>query len=121
MKLFFKKTYYFWIFSRALLIISYTCAINFWNTQTYKIGEILVNVLIIGMIILMITLFIFDFTKKQAPFVIKLIPGIFNILFGFLLIYLVAQLMKEDFVLLVYLLPIWTILYGIFEIISSKK
>ncbi len=121
MKLFFKKTYYFWILSRALLIIAYAFTIEFSNNQAYEIGKTIVNILIAVMILLMTTIFVFDFFKKHVPFLIKLIPGIFNILFGLLLFFLVTKLMKKDFILLVYLVPVWIISYGVFEITSIKK
>lgn len=121
MKLFFKKTYYFWIVSRLLLIVLYTCTINFRNNPNYGIGNICVNILIIVMILLMVTLFLFDLLEKHAPKIIQLIPGIFNILFGSLLFYLVLQFISTGFELLIQLIPIWIILYGIFEITNNKK
>jgi hypothetical protein len=120
MRLFFKKTYYFWIVSRIILIILFACSVNTFSHQKYNTGRMLVDILLTITILLMIAICVFEYHKKKVPFIVKIVPGIFNIFFGLLLYYLVNFFMSQNFVFLAFCVPIWIITQGIFEIVNDK-
>ena len=71
----------------------------------------------------MITLAISEIIKKKTHFIIEFVVGIFTVLFGVLISYLLLTLGETEYSIYkkigFQLLPLWIILYGIYEVKSG--
>jgi hypothetical protein len=92
------------------------------------LSNLIVNAIFIIIIFSLITLAISEVIKKKVHFIIKFIVGIFTILFGILISYLLLTLGETEYYIYIkigfQLLPLWIILYGVYEIkngINSLK
>ena len=73
----------------------------------------------------MIIITISGFFKKQAHYSFRFIVGVFTILFGILISYMLLTYGMPDYTTYVniafQILPLWIILYGIYEITNGIK
>jgi hypothetical protein len=67
-------------------------------------------------VLCMICMSILDFTKKGSPKIMKFFTGGFSIFFGLVLLYLLTFVFNGKFVFIAFCVPMWLILYGIWEI-----
>ena len=121
---FYKRTKYLWKVSRIILIIFFGVAILN-RLSEIKISDLIVNALFLILITSMITISVFEFLKKEPYFYLRFLVGIFNVLFGILLCYLILTLGKTDYAVHIQIgfqiIPLWIVLYGLFEISNGIK
>ncbi len=123
-KLFFRRTHYFWVISRIALIVLFFIAVYeqfSWKSKS----SLIVSGFFLIIIIWMVTIVIMEFLKKEVKMPIKVLTGVFSISFGLLISYLLLTIGEENYSLLknlgFQLIPIWIILYGLWEINSAKS
>lgn len=118
---FYKSTKYFWILSRIVLIILFSVAILNRISETH-ISDLIVSALFLIIFFLMITITIIGLLKKNPHYLLRFVVGAFFVLFGFLSSYLLT-LGKTDYAIHIkigfQLVPLWIILYGIYEITNG--
>lgn len=116
MKTFFLKTRIFWVISRIVLIALYISA----ALNDLKSG-IFVAMLFFLVSVIMICVAIVEFLKKDKFIGAKVILGVFSIFIGALLAGLILYMgIEKPSELFLFLLPLWVILYGLWEIYSTK-
>ena len=116
MKTFFLKTRIFWVISRIVLIALYiSAAIN-----DIKSG-IWISMLFFTISAIMFYVAVLEFLKKDKFIGAKVILGVFSIFIGALLAGLILYMgIEKPSELFLFLLPLWVILYGLWEIYSTK-
>lgn len=123
-KSFFKKTHYFWVISRLALIILFLFG-TYEQFSSKSKSSLIVSGFFLIIIIWMLTIAIMEFLKKEVKMPIKVLTGVFSISFGLLISYLLLTIGEENYSLLknlgFQLMPIWIILYGLWEINSVKS
>ena len=119
MSKFYKTTKYLWIISRVILIVLFGVTVINRISET-RTSDLIVTSFFLLLIILMIMISTFEFSKKQPHFSLQFVVGISNVLLGFLMSYLFLTLVEKDYAIHVQIgfqfLPLWLILYGAFEI-----
>ena len=126
---FFRATKYLWIVSRIILIILFGVTISSNALSSYDTPDLVSKLMFLIPLILMILVSIFEILKKEPHYVLRFLVGIFHVCIGLLMSYLLLTLAKGNHSVYAEIgfqfLPIWIILYGIFEIVnginSSKK
>ena len=120
LKIFYQKTNYFWSITRILYSILFTIAILDYPNEK-NIPKITVKLLFTIYVLLIILLSILSILKKKQPKLIRQFVGIFSVFVGFFLTYLLIFEIKQNFVILTFLLSFWIILYGIWEITKETN
>ena len=120
LKIFYQKTNYFWLITRILYSILFTIAILDYPNEK-NIPKITVELLFAIYVVLIILLSILSILKKKQPKRIRQFVGIVSIFFGFFLTYLLIFEIKQNFVILTFLLSFWIILYGIWELTKETN
>ena len=115
LKRIFKSTYYFWIVSRVLLIILFSTTIQVLISKDMDKGNIIVLVIISFYIISMIFTFIQEIRKKIVSKILISYNSIFSVFFGLISIIASIQILGFKETLIVLFLPLWWILFGIWE------
>ena len=115
LKKIFKSTYYFWIVSRVLLIILFSTTIQVLTTKDMDKGNIIVLVIISFYILSMIFTFIQEIRKKIVSKILISYNSIFSVFFGLISIIASIQILGFKETLIVLFLPLWWILFGIWE------
>lgn len=120
---FFKKTHYFWVVSRFILILLFAYAsINQLNEKS--LSSIIVACLFLFVAIWMLSIAILEIRNKKFLMPVKVLTGSFSVFFGLLLSYLIISLGGENYSLWTNLgfliIPLWIITYGIWEIKTAK-
>ena len=118
LKILFKKTHYFWIVSRFLIIALF--AISTYNQiEITSIGSIIVLCLFTVYILFMALTAVMEILKRKVFAIIKVGIGALTIFFSFFLAYITFSLYGiQPFALFIVL--IWLILYGLWEIVTAK-
>lgn len=111
----FKSTYYFWIISRVLLIILFSSTIQFLTTKETDIGNVIVLIMISLYILSMIFTFIQEIRKRIISKLLISYNSIFSVFFGLISIIASVQILGFKETLIVLFLPLWWILFGIWE------
>jgi hypothetical protein len=121
--LFYRKTKYFWIFSKFVLILLFLSAIIERINET-DIGSLVVQGLFISYTIVAIVLLIHELTRRKLYKILKLVIGIINIILGLISGYmmLTAGINKNTILMNIWFLffPFWIILLGLYDILSEK-
>ena len=117
LKTFFRKTHYFWIISRVILIILFLLVVVNQKFESKPSFGIVYGIIAVY-VICMVYLSILEFTKKDAPKIIKIFTGGFSIFFGLVILYLLI-FQFNGFVVLAFCVPIWLIIYGTWEIMHK--
>jgi len=121
---FYNTTKYLWIISRIILILLFGVTILNRISET-NLSDLIVNSLFLILFLSMIILSVFGILKKEPHFSLRFLVGIFTILFGILMSYLLLTLGNTKYATHVQigfqLLPLWIILYGIFEVTNGIK
>lgn len=116
---FYKTTKYLWIISRIVLILFFGATLLNRISET-RPSDLIVNALFLILFLSMIIISVYGILKKETHFSLSFLVGIFNVLLGVLLSYLLLTVGEIDYAIHVQigfqLLPLWIILYGIFEI-----
>lgn len=85
--------------------------------------NIIVNSLIIMFIVSMMVIAIFGILKKKTHYSLNFTVGIFTVILGVLISYLIISFSKTEYEILIEIVfqifPIWIILYGIYELING--
>ena len=115
LKRIFKSTYYFWIVSRVLLIILFSTTIQVLISNDMDKGNIIVLVIISFYILSMIFTFIQEIRKKIVSKILISYNSIFSVFFGLISIIASIQILGFKETLIVLFLPLWWILFGIWE------
>ena len=122
---FFRATKYLWIVSRIILIILFGVTISSNSLSSYDTPDLVSKSIFLIPLILMILISIFEILKKEPHYVLRFLVGIFLVCLGLLMSYLLLTLAKENFSIYAEIgfqfLPIWIILYGIFEIVNGVR
>lgn len=117
MKTFFIKTRIFWIVTRILFIALYIGA-AFNDIKT----EIWISMLFFTISAIMIYVATLEFLNKDRFMGAKVLLGVFSIFIGLiitgLILYIGIERLSELFL---FLLPLWIIMYGLWEIYSTKS
>ncbi len=111
----FKSTYYLWIVSRVLLIILFTSTIHFLTTKEMDIGNVIVLIIISLYILSMILTFIQEIRKRIVSKILISYNSIFSVFFGIISTIASVQILGFKDTLIVLFLPLWWILFGIWE------
>lgn len=115
LKIFYTKTYSFWVVTRILYAIIAGVAIS--NLENWiDIPRISVNVFFIIYLLSIVYLSITGLLKKDQPKVIKWFVGIVSILFGIFLNYLLIFEFNQTYVFLAFAFTFWIIFYGVWEL-----
>jgi len=122
--LLFKRSKFIWIFSRLILILLFLSAIiGRFNNQ--KLSDLFVTSLVTLYVFSLIFMMFFDFLKKQIHFSVRLFAGIFSVFYALVLSYLLLTIQNDNFGMIAevgfQILPLWIILYGIYEILQAKE
>jgi len=116
---FYKSTNYLWIVSRLLLILLFSITILSRIKET-DLSDIIVNSVFLVLIFSMISLAIIGILKKNAHYSLHFVVGILTTLFGILMSYLLLTLGETEYPIHIeiafQLLPLWIVLYGIYEL-----
>ena len=119
LKIFYRKTYYFWIVTRISIILLFSYVLI--NRPAANDFQSFAAQAIIALDILcMIICSIYDFVKRKVSKWVKYFIGSFSIIGGLILIYIVLSEANQK-ISTVYAVAIWLILYGIWEIINTKE
>ena len=119
LKVFYRKTYYFWIGTRISIIILFSYVLI--NRPVAEDVESFAARAVIGLYILsMIICSIYDFVKRKISKLAKYFVGFFSILCGLILIYIALSTATQKFST-IYVVAIWIIFYGIWEIININE
>jgi hypothetical protein len=119
LKIFYRKTYYFWIVTRISIILLFSYVLI--NRPAANDFQSFAAQAIIALDILcMIICSIYDFVKRKVSKWVKYFIGSFSIIGGLILIYIVLSETNQK-ISTVYVVAIWLILYGIWEIINTKE
>ena len=111
----FKLTHYFWIVSRVLLIILFGSTIQYLSTRETDKGNVIVLIIISFYVLSMIFTFVQEVRKKTASKIFISYNSIFSIFFGIVSIVASVQILGLKETLIVLFLPLWWILFGIWE------
>ncbi len=116
---FYKVTPYFWVISRIVLMILLGASLLGRISQTTT-PYLVINAVFLLVIFSMMAIIIGEFSKREVHYSWRLIAGILVSLFGVLISYLLLTYIEKEYALITkigfQLLPLWMILYGIFEI-----
>ena len=117
MKTFFLKTRIFWVISRIVLIALYIgAAINDIQSDNFA------AMLFFPVSVIMIYVAIVEFLYKDKFIGAKVLLGVFSIFMGVLLAGLILYMgIEKPSELFLFLLPLWVIMYGLWEIYSSSN
>lgn len=116
LKIYYTKTYYFWVVTRILYTIIVTVAIS--NLKNWiDIPSISVNIFFIIYLLSIIYLSITGLFKKDQLKAIKWFVGIVSILFGIFLNYLLIFELNQTYVFVAFLFTFWIFFYGLWELI----
>lgn len=116
MKTFFLKTRIFWVISRIVLIALYIgAALNDIQSDNFA------AMLFFPIIIIMIYVAVVEFLNKEKFIGAKVLLGVFSILMGVILAGLILYMgIERPSELFLFLLPLWVMMYGLWEIYSTK-
>lgn len=116
MKTFFIKTRIFWIVTRILFL-----ALYIGSAISSTSPNIFISILFLIVSALMLYITVREFSKKSTFRGAKIFLGVFSILIGGiiagLILYMGVQTPNELFL---FLLPLWCVMYGLWEIYSTK-
>lgn len=120
----FKRSKFIWILSRLILIILFLSAI-IGRFNNRKLSDLFVTSLVTLYVFSLIFIMFFDFLKKQIHFSVRLFAGIFSVFYALVLSYLLLTIQNDNFGMIAevgfQILPLWIILYGIYEILKAKE
>ena len=123
LKMIYRKTFYFWYCSRIFIIFAFTIAItNEFDLQSK--GNLIVGIFFTFYILVQVYLIAIGIFKKEPLILAKKFIGIVSILFGFLLLYLILVIGKNNFDLKsigLLIVPFWIILYGFWELQNVNR
>jgi hypothetical protein len=117
---FFRKTHYFWIVSRVILLLLFLFVLVDQKIET-GVGFAIITTVVVLFVISIISLIIFGLTKKEAPKLLKLFAGGFSLFFGAVLLYLLLFTFNVEYVYLAFCIPLWLLLHGTWEITNKIK
>lgn len=122
--LLFKRSKFIWIFSRLILILLFlSVIIGGFNNR--KLSDLFVTSLVTLYVFSLIFILFFDFLKKQIHFSVRLFAGIFSVFYALVLSYLLLTIQNDNFGMIAkvgfQIIPLWIILYGIYEILKAKE
>lgn len=121
LKLFFRKTNYFWIITRVILIALFLSVI-FNEGFKFDYSSIFVIVLFSIFTIILTYISIKEFLKKTPFLGFKILAGVFVISLALVIIFLIFYSTSIDLMnLFLLIFPLWLIIYGIWEIFTAKK
>lgn len=117
MKTFFLKTRIFWVISRIVLIALFIgAAINDIKSDNFA------AMLFFPVSVIMIYVAIVEFLNKDTFVGAKVLLGVFSIFMGVILAGLILYMgIEKPSELFLFLLPLWGIMYGLWEIFSSTN
>jgi hypothetical protein len=117
MKTFFLKTRIFWVISRILFIALYIGA----ALNDVK-SDIFVAMLFFPVSVIMIYVAVVEFLNKDKFIGAKVLLGVFSIFMGVIMAGLILYMgIEKPTELFLFLLPLWVIMYGLWEIFSSTN
>ena len=118
---FYKKTRYFWIVSRVLLILIFIYPIFKISKDADLINNIINSTCMIY-VILMLIILIKEISKKNTHN-LKIYTGILSLFYGIIMSVFLIKLETEFSTMSVIyfqLIPLWIILFGIWELKNSE-
>lgn len=117
----FKRTHYFWIVSRVLLIILFSNAISFLFREKTGIGSLIVTTILVIFVLSMAITFIQEIIKKKRMKILLLYNSIFVIFFSIISILASIQILGIKETLIVLFLPSWWLLFGVWEWLNKLQ
>jgi hypothetical protein len=125
MRSFFNTTYYFWVVWRAILIVlGMISLISIISIGDLKNIEVIVNFSFFIYLILLSIIFVKEVQKAEQNRVIKIVAGIYSILFAIGLFTTIAMIGNNKSPALGFvgmLFSIWSLLLGFFDIIIQQR
>jgi len=116
MKSFYKSTHWFWVISRILIVLMFIISMVQIGSDGLLRGQdaLLVNgVSMVGTIVLA-TLAIIEIARGTKPTWLRIIGGLFMVLFGLgLCVLLASGMVRGGLVLLLFLFIVWFLLAGV--------
>jgi len=122
-KIFFNKTHYFWIVSRFILIVLFSFA-TFNKVDFQSLSSLFAFVIMCLQLFSMTYVAISEIFKRKPFIGLKMYSGISAIFFGLLIVVLIFVSQNDDYsvkVIGLLFFPLWIILYGLWETISTKE
>jgi len=120
LKTFYRKTHYFWMVSRVILLLLFLFVLVDQKIET-GVGFAIINTIVVLFVFSIISLIILGLAKREAPKLLKLFAGGFSLFFGLVLFYLLLFTFNDKFVYLAFCIPLWLLLHGTWEITNKVK
>ena len=118
--LFYKRTKYFWIVSRVILILLFG-AVSVKKNPFETTGESIVSSVFFLYLISMTVLLILEFLKRN-PNLLAYFTGVVSIIIGFVMAYLILYVGYPEYglgIIAFEILPLWIIAFGFKDIIEK--
>jgi hypothetical protein len=97
LKTFYRETHYFWMVSRAILLLLFLFVLVDQKIET-GVGFAIINTIVVLFVISIISLIILGLTKREAPKLLKLFARGFSLFFGLILLYLLLFTFNDKYV-----------------------
>jgi hypothetical protein len=118
-KIFYRKTLYFWIITEVIFIIP--CVIAITNLSFRKnIPTFIVSSFFVLYTLSIITAVIIRLIKRKSLFSMKVFTGTFTTIISIGLLYLLIFESKQVYVIFAFCVVIWMLFYGIWKLTGEE-
>lgn len=122
LNMFFDKSFFFWIITKVLFIIMFSCAVYGESESQYLIVTIIISSIFVLFILSMIYSLLLSNRNQKILRLAKYYSSLFSTFFGFFLSYSMLKLLSGNWYENIgfQIIPLWIILFGIREYLTIK-
>lgn len=117
----FRSTYKFWAITRVILILLFASTATYYATEEVDLPSMIVGIFILAFVLSLLYVVIRRLTKKETAGFLHIYNGIFAIIFSLGVLYASFVYFDLSTVWYVLYLPVWLILYGLWEITYERN